>query len=192
MSAFDAEPVAETLMLSTCISPTQAIGVRSAEALSAAYPGTASAIPPEALVASEDGWRQAIAGILAIGIGSFFKAACLRLAAERPEVEIEPGGDATVTLLPFEITSSHHPRIIVTGGAVVVPLNFDVELGLTVEGARLQIKNGLVVGASTGTANGVARISLVNTKPPLELGTPSFELPGALRFSMPERSPLLS
>jgi hypothetical protein len=178
--------IAETLTLADCISALDPVLARGASVLQAADDETARAIPPTAFMSSDAAWREALVTIFGIKIGEIFKSACFKLSSELPTAETTADGAANITLLPFVIESSHHPTIVVTWGVIAVPLKFDIELNIEVEGAQLHVKDGRTTGASTGAAKGVARISLLNAQPPFELGSPSFELPGELEFAATE------
>jgi hypothetical protein len=176
---------AETLMLNDFISLDGLALTGSQDAVRTVDTLIAGEIPAESLTSADGDWHKALAAIFGINIGRMFKAACLKFSADAPKPDLEPDGTANLTILPFVVESSHHPRIVMTYGQFELPLKFDIELSLEVDGAVLHVRDGRFVGASTGTARCVARMSLLNAKPPIELGSPTFKLPGELEFAEP-------
>ncbi len=185
MSGLEPPAIAEALTLIDCLTTARADALASAEGMGEALASTTQGIPAAALGASQAGWDAAFARMLTIPVGEMFKAAGIKLSVNAPMVEGSAPGSGTITLAPFVVESSHHPTIAVTCAGVVVTLRFDVELSLEVSGAQLRVEARRFVGARTGTSKGVARISYLNLDPPFEVGTPEFELPGALDFARP-------
>jgi hypothetical protein len=173
---------AETLTLKDCLAAARVAGLANEHDLREAMARAATGIPVDAFARAGAEWTNAFAAILDIPVGEMFKAACVKFSISAPESEIGLNGEVFVPLAPFVVESSHHPSVTASYGGIPFTFKFDVEISLEVQGAKLRIMDRQLVGARTGSAKGVAHISFLNLKPPVELASSAFELPGELRF----------
>jgi beta-lactam-binding protein with PASTA domain len=177
-------PIAETLTLASSVADQDLTGLASHPELVARV--ASGGIPQAAVAASRAGLRAALAEALRIPVGEIFKAAALRLSIGAPDYDPPEDGEAfdTLVLAPIIVESNHHPTIIANCEGMSFTIRLEVELSLDVSGAELMIEQRRVVGVRTGTTSGTARVRYAGGTP-IELGSPTFKLPGELRFASP-------